>query len=78
MLPWISPSKIWISVTDLTRAIVTRAVAERSDLLVSRSIKPWLPRALEKSLIYVPGKPLREEKDREVSSTKSGFCKRLK
>lgn len=47
---------------------MTRAVAERSVLLARRSIKPWLPRVLEKSLIYVPGRPFSAVKLREVSS----------
>lgn len=47
---------------------MTRAVAERSVLLARRSIKPWLPRVLEKSLIYVPGRSFSAVKLREVSS----------
>ncbi len=78
IVPLISPSKSWMSSVALIRAMVTRAMAERSVLLARRSIKPWLPRALEKSLIYDPGSPFNAVKLREVSSMNNGLFNWLK
>ena len=53
---------------------VVWAVADLTDLDTNNSNKPVFPRALEKSLIYGPGKPFKAANAKDTSSTKMGFC----